>query len=734
MRQDRMTTTASEHTQPPGVTASLGVIGCPTCHPYEERGWVPDHTGQWARCPEDCTPVTQARNRARQLMARGEIIACQGCVGYMRPGSVQAWTGQAWEWVSCPQGCTPETRAASRAQQQAERARAAQTPPAPRAPASRPSTTRSKTPAAKDAASRAAGRRKVERTLTAAVAVDADDAGQLVADTDAVPAPTGSKLADLMRWISAVGPSIGVNKVHEAGRATDGTVCIGAAALGVVKIAAKLPSTEKGMERAATKLRKAAETAGLEISDVRGAGFKLWRRKGDAGGRRMSVKVLIVPWLGQGDTGTIRMTELVTDLAADETGTPDARTLARRMRRFAADLGIPPGGTTAVTSVHLLEAVRPRTEWTEGPDGRHKRQLRPGALPEGDHTVPVAPGARHPVYLERQRAGELFCDDEDFKWWERPLTEEETARPWAVAVDTCASYLSVTETLLLPLGPLAHTTAPAWSPRTCGLWLCDFTVLETEAELPHPATFSGEAPEGPGWYATPTVAYMVREYGYDPASIQEAYVSSDSVPVLKRWTEHVRSAYKQAYATLGITDGMTDTDFLAAWESLQDTPRDVAREDAISLLQSYKGIYKGGIGKWADSAKHKEDDEWLADVASAWHYRPELRYHVVAAARIATHRRARKTFQLSGRAPFAVNFDQLMYTTEAPTPIELLIKTDKGKPEPGTLRLGSAPGSMKFDAAVPMDALRANWAGTERLHSSRIAAQHTTAGTKKETH
>lgn len=666
------------------------------------------------------------------------IVGCADCAGHQRPGYVREWTtdatspnGSRWVWKRCPSECTAESRQASVDRQLAVRlGRPVGTAPAPAASAG----TSAETPAAvvpapvvtapparkstsrRPAAPRAA--RTARPELVAAVAVDADDAGRLVLDVAAgsLESPTADAL---FAWLGTV-PPIGVARVHDDAPDRDGTVCLSAAACAALKIPAKLP-TGKRADQVAAKLRKAAAAHGIELSETIGAGFKAWRRKGEAG-PRLSVKVIVTPWLGQGEAGAVKAGELITSLAGD-----DARTLARRLRRFSDELGIAPGATAAVTSWQLLDAVRPRVRWVKDDAGRWSREDREGALPDGDTAVPVAAGARHPLTRERTAARLPVCEEEDFKWWAREPLPEEAARPWAVALDVCASYLSVPETLRLPSGPLVHTDAPVWDSKTAGLWLCDFTGLDVESVLPHPATFTGLAPDGPGWYVTPTVDYMAREYGFDPATIGEAYVSEHSAPILREWLARIRTAYKGAMATLGLVDGMDDAAFLAAWSSRKDTAGDPAREDAAALVDAYKSIYKGGVGKWADSARHLDDDAWADRVAAAWHYRPEIRHHVIAAARIASHRRMRKTLRLTGRAPLAVNVDQVMYAADAPHPGELLPKDDAGRPVPGTLRLGSAPGSFKHESSVPMAAVVAALA--DREHPSRLTHDYAPAGT-----
>ncbi|MFD0567986.1 hypothetical protein ACFQ0T_00155 [Kitasatospora gansuensis] len=340
----------------------------------------------------------------------------------------------------------------------------------------------------------------------------------------------------------------------------------------------------------------------------------------------------------------------------------------------------------------------------------------------------AAAGARHHLTRELLSEGGTVCEEEDYKWWARELTPEETGRQWAVAVDVCASYLSVTDSLRLPSGPLEPARNPDWNDgKTGGLWWCDYTTTPVDELLPHPATFHGRPPTGPGWYATPTVAYMATTYGFDSATITDALLSTHTVPLLKEWTGRIRAGYKRTYADLGLTDGQSPTEFLTAYAVHKDVGDDPVRADALVLAGLYKSIYKGGIGKWSDSARHLDDQTWQTKVAATWSYRPEIRFTIISAARIAAHRRLRKTLQLTGRAPFAVNVDSYLYAADTPTPLELLPLKDDGTPVPGALRLGIAPGSHKHEASIPLPAVLEVMG--RREHPSKLTHHYATDGT-----
>ncbi|MEO3976970.1 hypothetical protein [Streptomyces sp. CAU 1734] len=698
-------------------------------------------------------------------MAEVRLAGCGGCLGSGRPGYVVCWYEEGGEmkssWKRCPEQCTPTSRAATverLTRVRAEREQQAAPQPAPPGtettrpavnayPASpRPVPAYRGLPGRTTAAPpRPASARRPGSVSTAAtvrrwpaVALDHTEAGWAV-DVQEVPAPAGTKLTEWVAWLGT-GLPLRVERLHASGRVGDGMVCLTAPAVKALGLPEALPATEKALASLKKKLDTAAVSVGMEVSEEIGPVFHVFRRAGSVGGPKASLRIIVTPWLGQGSEKQKTTTAMTATLATLPGGQRDARALARRIRAFVTDIGIAPGVTPATSSMLLLEAVRPRSEPYQDEEGQWKRRLREGALPSGDTTVPQAAGARHPFTHELLDRHEAICEEEDFKWWARPLTDGEATLEWAVAVDVCASYLSVTQTLPLPIGPLQHITDPPWSPKTAGLWWCDFTGIETEPLLPHPATFHGMPPTGPGWYATPTVAYMASAYGFDAATITDALLPAlqdeegrqqGTAPILKEWTIRIRDAYKRVYGVLGLTDGQDPETFLTAYAAHKDIdPADTDRGDALVLATLYKQLYKNGIGKWMDYARksHPEEADWLEKVVAHWSYRPELRYQIISAARVAQHRQTRKTFQMTGRAPFAINVDSKLYAAAKPSPLELLTTPENGKPVAGVLRLGIAPGSSKHESSIPMSAaLEAMEAGQ---HPSRLVHAYTTDGTE----
>jgi hypothetical protein len=736
------------------------IVGCAGCAGHQRPGyvrvWEVDPTSpngmrwQWHRCPERCTPESRKASVDRQLIARGfrpigsgvpaEILAQDGARQPSRPAAARCGNDPRAQLTDGDRAAVEEFREHLAARQLGHADAPAESTPAPAR------TTRS-TPSTRPAA-RTRTTAPERPGLVAAVCLDSGRGGTVTADVDGIGVPGAATVEALFAWIAS-GPALGISPVHADGRRHNGTVVLSAKLCRVLGLPKTLPTDTKGQRALAKTLRAAADAAGVDIGERIAGRLSAVPRKTPGVRRAYGVTLVITPWLGQTEgPGQAAEHHLV------ELGENDAAALARRLRLMADDLGVPLISTPAVTARALLEAVRPRERWSEDRDGT--RVEKAGALPSGDHCVPVAAGRWHPLTQAAMDEGATVCREDDLIRWHRPLTEGEAAAAWAVEVDVSTAHLSVTGSLPLPVGPLQHTDAPRFDKRTAGLWLCDFTGTElvaahvpealrgqaAAAVLPHPATTDGTAPTGPGWYATPTVAYMAEAYGFDPATIREAYVSTHTAAALKEWTARLREAYKGRLAVLGITDGMAPADFLTAYAARAErAAADPAAADAVALVDLYKGIYRGATGMWAQGVtprggetQQEAQERWLKDVAPSWHYRPEIRFHVLAASRTATHRRIVKTYALTGRAPLAVHVDGLLYACETPEPLPLVPLTDTGAQVPGALRLGAAPGSCKHDATVPMDVIRAALAAGEPLQGAYgIAAHYGTDGCPTDT-
>ncbi len=528
------------------------------------------------------------------------------------------------------------------------------------------------------------GRRRPSRiTLDYLAAVYlAEDAGELAADVDGlgtVPADT----AGLIRFVIEHGPRMHVAPIN-GGRGSDGMIVLDAEAARSIGL---------GAEDWTRELTSPAGDAGLTVGKPSAVHVKLWR---NASGDTPGISVTVVNMarfeeLAAAGGAALRRVDLWATYA-ERDGRPDGAQLARLVRSEASSrIGDVPFAASSGAGLRLWEEVNPREVWADGPDGKRVRSVRPDALPDNPVPAPVAAGKRHPFTLAQIRAGQGVCADEDYTVWARELTPEESARPFVVALDRCLAFLAGARDLKVPVGMLQ----PVESYTGTGIFRADLRGLRVESDLPHFATSDGTEPTGPGWYTSVTIDYAARQYGYDTAAITEGYSTTHTAAAFTGYSERVRDAYLSAMAEAGVSADAEGEEFLAQYLA--------AAGDGLILAKGRKRRYKGLFGRLTDGADYLRDDsEWLENVASKWHYRPDIRFFVVSAARIGTHRMIATARKLSGRAPVALNVDCVLYSAGSPDPRELATFSSTGRPS--GIRLGIRPGYCKPQSAIPTGA------------------------------
>ncbi|MEU5756838.1 helix-turn-helix transcriptional regulator [Streptomyces sp. NPDC047829] len=216
--------------------------------------------------------------------------------------------------------------------------------------------------------------------------------------------------------------------------------------------------------------------------------------------------------------------------------------LARVLGVYASRV-MTPRGSTAVTGLELMTALHPPTRASE-PDATGKRhsEHNPGSL--GKDAIdpmnwpPCEVPDGHPVLKDLPRfhvrgpTEKLFEEAYD---WARPMTDDECTLRHLVGIDVNMAFAAGANGLNVGLGEATHVKAPAFDPKLPGSWLVDLSHVDLSrvkvgkewveldgSLLPSPFTPKGERPEGPAWYATPTVAYAA-ELGYEVRPI-EAWV------------------------------------------------------------------------------------------------------------------------------------------------------------------------------------------------------------------
>ncbi|WP_030230425.1 telomere-associated protein Tap [Streptomyces sp. NRRL S-455] len=382
--------------------------------------------------------------------------------------------------------------------------------------------------------------------------------------------------------------------------------------------------------------------------------------------------------------------------------------LARILGVYASRV-MTPRGSTAVTGLELMTALHPPTRASE-PDraGKRHSEHNPGSL--GKDPVDCAPCEApdgHPLLADLPRfhvrgPGEkLFEEAYD---WARPLTDAECMCRNLVGIDVNMAFAAGANGLVVGLGEPTHVKAPVFDPKLPGSWLVDLSHVDLSrvkvgkdgwahldaSLLPSPFTPKGERPQGPAWYATPTVAYAV-EMGYEVRPI-EAYVRHDNGRYLDGWYNRLRDAYLATMADLGVHADMAPADFLAAMDGYQE------RDPQLAIVVSaIKATVKGGLGKLRERPRGegwRPGRPWRALSRPTW--RPDIRAAVISRTRVNLHRKIVKHAAFTGQYPVAILSDCVVYAADGTSPLDFLPYRD-GKPLPGGFKLGVNPGLVKHE-------------------------------------
>ncbi|MFF7858027.1 telomere-associated protein Tap [Streptomyces sp. NPDC007904] len=381
--------------------------------------------------------------------------------------------------------------------------------------------------------------------------------------------------------------------------------------------------------------------------------------------------------------------------------------LARVLGVYASRV-MTPRGSTAVTGLELMTALHPPTRASEpDADGKRHSEHNPGSL--GKDPVDCAPCEApdgHPLLADLPRfhvrgpSEKLFEEAYD---WARPLTDDECMRRNLVGIDVNMAFAAGANGLIVGLGRPTHVRNPVFDPKLPGSWLVDLSHVDLSRVqvgkqrveldsmlLPSPFTPKGERPEGPAWYATPTVAYAV-ELGYEVRPI-EAYVRYDNGRYLDAWYNRLRDAYLATMADLGVTADMGPEEFLAAMDGYRRRDPEMA-----IVVSAIKATVKGGIGKLRERPRGegwKPGRPWRALGRPTW--RPDIRAAVISRTRVNMHRKIVKHAAFTGQYPVAVLSDCAVYAVDGDGPLDFLPYRD-GKPLPGGFKLGVNPGLVKHE-------------------------------------
>ncbi|MEZ0095299.1 helix-turn-helix domain-containing protein [Streptacidiphilus sp. EB129] len=660
-----------------------------------------------------------------------------------RPPRLQAYARLLEGWAArhpAPEPVLPATSAPSAPAVASAPEPPADAPPAPApatstAPAASPPSTMRRTPP---------GLHKPAAAKAAPVAVDArfphgplavlDGEGAAYAVGGLVLECPAATLPQLVDWALSTS-GLGAPRLHRNGRDSDPLIVLTAAAVERFGLPLSLRDDDE-MKRSLRlpedhKVVKQIIRAKWKLTQ---RGFGPWARiyRPATGGQRQCVQLAILPW------------DALDERAWGDTAQLPAPDLARVLGVYATRV-ITPRGSTAVSGLELMTALRPPTRAAKDDGGTWVSAPNPGALIGPVDPAPPEATLEHPV---AQGWTKGFLDEEAYQWV-RPLdtlTDAEMLLPWAVGIDINTAFLAAAARLTVGLAEPVQVDHPLFDKKIPGSWFVDLSHIGTDPRLPSPFTPSGKRPTGPAWYATPTVAYAV-ELGADVEPI-EAYLRYETGPYLDPWHDRLKDAYVSLMADAGIpVDKDTDERrFLAAMAAHQvlktsDTSLakvrqalDAGADDASALrhllleaglahqslpadleaarlrhrqiamvLSAVKSTVKGGIGKLRERPQGRlyvEGERWPALERPTW--RPDIRAAVIAKARVNMHRKMANVAKASARYPLAVLSDCVVYASQTPDPLGFLPLTGAGKVLPGTFRLGATPGLAKLEGVQEM--------------------------------
>ncbi|MEV6190318.1 telomere-associated protein Tap [Streptomyces albidoflavus] len=360
---------------------------------------------------------------------------------------------------------------------------------------------------------------------------------------------------------------------------------------------------------------------------------------------------------------------------------------------------ITPRGSTAVSGLELMTALRPPTKAVRDQEtGNWVSGYNAGSLgTEPMDPAPPEATPEHPVVVNSGWKGG-FLNEEAYQWVRNvdTLSDEECTLPYAVGLDLNTAFLAAAARLVVGLSAPDHFHTPTFNPKIPGSWLADLSHIELDPRLPSPFTPDGSRPTGPAWYQTHTLAYA-QELGHDVHPI-EAYLRRETGAYLDPWHDRLKNAYVDTLADMGVTKDLDDAAFLAAMEQHKQNDPALA-----AVLSAIKATVKGGVGKLRErpQGKHyKAGETWPALARPTW--RPDIRAAVISKARVNMHRKLNNMAKMTGLFPLAVLSDCVVYPSPAESPLGFLPYAASGKPQPGAFRLGPTPGLAKLEGVQSM--------------------------------
>ncbi|WP_018569519.1 telomere-associated protein Tap [Streptomyces sp. PsTaAH-124] len=562
-------------------------------------------------------------------------------------------------------------------------------------------TTPAPAPAAPERPARRAGRAATSRrpaaTKAAAPAVDPrfphgplavlDGDGSAYAVGGAVLDCPATTIPELVEWTLRES-GLGAPKLNRYGKDSDPLIVLTAAAAVKLGLPERLEGHEQRRSLRLPEEHPVVKQVAKAKWQLTQRGFGPWARiyRKAQGRDRQCVQLAILSWDALDERSWPGVSEM------------EPADIARVLGVYAQRV-ITPRGSTAVSGLELMTALRPPTKPERDEEtGNWISAYNPGSLgTEPMDPAPPEATPEHPVVVQSGWTGG-FLNEEAYQWV-RPvqtLSDEECTLPFAVGLDLNTAFLAAAARLVVGLSAPDHFHAPKFNPKIPGSWLADLSHIELDPRLPSPFTPDGSRPTGPAWYQTHTLAYA-QELGHDVHPI-EAYLRRETGAYLDPWHDRLKNAYVDTLADMGVTKDLDDAAFLAAMEQHKQNDPALA-----AVLSAIKATVKGGVGKLRErpQGKHyKEGETWPALARPTW--RPDIRAAVISKARVNMHRKLNNMAKMTGLFPLAVLSDCVVYPSPGESPLDFLPYAASGKPQPGAFRLGPTPGLAKLEGVQSM--------------------------------
>ncbi|MFE7114155.1 telomere-associated protein Tap [Streptomyces sp. NPDC057654] len=378
------------------------------------------------------------------------------------PAPAAAPQPRAPETIPSPATPEPQTFAPAEAPAAPER-------PAP--PAARPEAT-PRRPAAKKAAQPAADPRFLHGPLAV---LDGDGSAYgvdgIVLDCPATTVP------ELVEW-TLKESGLGVAKLNRYGKDSDPLIVLTAAAAVKLGLPERLEGHEQRRSLRLPEDHPVVKQVAKAKWQLTQRGFGPWARiyRKAQGHERQCVQLAILSWDALDD----RSWPGVSDMEPAD--------IARVLGVYATRV-ITPRGSTAVSGLELMTAVRPPTRAVrDEATGNWVSGYNPGSLgTEPMDPAPPEATAEHPVVVNSGWTGG-FLDEEAYQWV-RPvdlLSDDECLLPYAVGLDLNTAFLAAAFRLVVGLSAPDHFHTPQFNKKIPGSWLVDLSHIELDPRLPSP--------------------------------------------------------------------------------------------------------------------------------------------------------------------------------------------------------------------------------------------------------